>query len=183
MSTQQEELVALVLQIKTCLAEAGFGEGLTLMERLEALVQAHQQAQGLRDEAQEALREAYTAVAMAFPGRKEIGPEVPLAEHIQALADACYQQGYEAGKAWGRGVNDVAAAWLRGQVAAPGGPPCKEEGASPCAYAQRVGADLQATAERARRLTIEVADLRGTVRALQAELRGALAALTCRDRR
>jgi len=105
--------------------------GRPLAERIDALARACQRVgddagfvagrEGW-DAAVEGLKAAYAAVAMAFPGRTEIDPKVPLEEHIQTLADACYQQGYEAGCQWQShdqredGAREQKAAYDRGRA-------------------------------------------------------------------
>jgi len=98
-------------------AESEADAGRPLAERIDALARTCQRvghAAGWvagregHEAAVGGLKEAYAAVAMAFPGRTEIAPEVPLAEHIQALADACYRQGHAAGWVVGRGLAQAA---------------------------------------------------------------------------
>jgi hypothetical protein len=93
-------------------AEPDANTTLSLAERIDALARTSQrvgydagwlaareqdlQGQAREVAAQEALRKGYAAVAMAMPGRREILPDGALADHIQTLADACYQQGWTA---------------------------------------------------------------------------------------
>jgi hypothetical protein len=108
-------MAALLLQATTCLAEAGFGAGATLMERLQALVQDYQRAQTLKAEAHQALAAAHQAVTRHLPeGRPQGDARLTLAERI----DAAYRAMEAANEMVPRGpAGDTLAAKIEALVA------------------------------------------------------------------